>query len=97
MIKQHKGKQMALSQKDIKSMALYHYDGCPYCAMTRRAIKELGADIEHRNIQLDNQHKQDLIQGGGKKQVPCLRIELANGGTQWMYESGDIIQFLSQQ
>ena len=31
------------------------------------------------------QQKAELIAGGGKKQVPCLRIE-DTGGTRWMYE-----------
>jgi len=86
---------MTLSETKPQSMALYHFDGCPYCAMTRQAIGQLGLDIEQRNIQRDNQHRSDLIQGGGKKQVPCLRIKHENGDVQWLYESGDIINFLS--
>lgn len=86
---------MTLSTTQPKSMALYHFDGCPYCSMTRKAIGQLGLDIEQRNIQQQAQHKNDLVQGGGKKQVPCLRIEHTSGETQWLYESGDIINFLS--
>jgi len=36
----------------------------------------------------------DLIAGGGKGQVPCLRIEHENGSVEWMYESVDIIRYL---
>ena len=79
-----------------KSMALYHYDSCPYCARTRHAIQQLTTNVELRNIQHVNQHRQDLIQGGGKKQVPCLRIKHENGAIQWLYESDDIINFLKQ-
>jgi len=35
------------------------------------------------------------MQGGGKTQVPCLRIEQAGGEVEWMYESDDIIRYLS--
>lgn len=87
---------MTLSQTHVKSLSLYHYDACPYCAMTRKAIQKLELNIEHRNIQQQTQHRNDLIQGGGKKQVPCLRIEHASGETQWLYESNDIINFISQ-
>jgi len=87
---------MTLSQTPVKSLSLYHYDTCPYCAITRKAIQKKGLNIEHRNIQQHNQHRNDLIQSGGKKQVPCLRIEHASGETQWLYESNDIINFISQ-
>jgi len=40
-------------------------------------------------------HRDNLIDGGGKSQVPCLRIESEDGAVQWMYESRDIINYLS--
>lgn len=43
----------------------------------------------------DRENAQALMQGGGKTQVPCLRIEQADGGVEWMYESNDIIQYLA--
>ena len=39
----------------------------------------------------------DLIAGGGKSQVPCLRIEDENGDVHWMYESIDIIRYLKTE
>jgi glutathione S-transferase len=39
----------------------------------------------------------DLIAGGGKGQVPCLRIESENGNVKWMYESIDIIRYLNSE
>lgn len=39
-------------------------------------------------------HHLDLLQGGGKGQVPCLRIE-SEGQVEWMYESDEIINYLS--
>lgn len=83
-----------LTQK-AKTLSLYYYDSCPYCAMTRRAIQELGLAIELRNIQLQSEHHTDLIQGGGKPQVPCLRVE-QQGNSQWLYESFDIIEYLTK-
>ena len=41
----------------------------------------------------DRAHQADLINGGGKGQVPCLRIDDGSGNVQWMYESDDIIQY----
>lgn len=37
-----------------------------------------------------------LVQGGGKGQVPCLRIEDESGSVSWMYESGDILRYINQ-
>lgn len=39
-------------------------------------------------------HHLDLLKGGGKGQVPCLRIE-SEGQVEWMYESDEIINYLS--
>jgi glutathione S-transferase len=36
----------------------------------------------------------DLIAGGGKDQVPCLRIENDDGDVRWLYESIDIVRYL---
>lgn len=51
------------------------------------------ADIELRSTS-NAQFAQELVRGGGKTQVPCLRIENETGDVQWMYESDDIIQYL---
>lgn len=50
-------------------------------------------DVELRSTS-DSEHAQALMQGGGKTQVPCLRIEQADGNVEWMYESNDIIEYL---
>jgi glutathione S-transferase len=78
------------------TFALYHYDSCPYCSKTRRSIDELGVEVELRNIKLNHQHQLELLQGGRKTQVPCLRIGKLTGESQWLYESDDIIDYLSR-
>jgi hypothetical protein len=40
---------------------------------------------------------QDLMKGGGKLKVPCLRIQNNNESAIWMYESSSIISFLKSQ
>jgi len=78
------------------SMIIYQYPACPFCMITRRATKRLNLNIEYRDAKNDIQHKQTLINEGGKDQVPCLRIE-ENGETIWMYESRDIIDYLEKR
>lgn len=51
-------------------------------------------DIELRNTS-DRKHSADLMKGGGKTQVPCLRIDDGSGNVQWMYESDDIIKYFA--
>lgn len=43
------------------------------------------------------QNNADLITGGGKNQVPCLRIETGNGNVRWLYESIDIVRYLKTE
>ena len=56
-------------------------------------IRGKDRDLELRSTS-DKSNAQALMQGGGKTQVPCLRIEQADGSVEWMYESNDIIEYL---
>ncbi|MEM7799918.1 MAG: glutathione S-transferase N-terminal domain-containing protein [Chloroflexota bacterium] len=86
------------AQVDVqtKRLALYQTETCPYCARVRDAIDQLSLNIEKRS-RLDPQHRADLIAGGGKPQVPALRIEQEDGSVEWMYESSDIIGYLKER
>ena len=81
----------------LKGHELFHFTTCPYCIKVRIALWLLKLELPLKNIYSDPRHKSELIAGGGKKQVPCLRIENEEGGVQWMYESSDIIRHLRQQ
>ena len=80
-----------------RTLALYHYPACPFCLKTRREIRRLSLNIELRDAQHDATHRAALIAGGGKAQVPCLRITGAEGKQTWMYESGDINAWLARE
>jgi len=81
---------------NIKSLCLYHYQACPYCERTRQAIDSLNLadEINPKDILLNATHRKELMQGGGKKQVPCLLVVASNGKKEWLYESNDIISYL---
>lgn len=83
--------------RECEQMALYHFQTCPFCIKVRHEMGRLSLPIELRDAQHDAQHKEDLLQGGGKVQTPCLRITGNDGQVQWMYESGDIIKYLQQR
>ncbi len=58
-------------------------------------MKQLGIDMDCRDIILNPKFREELKQGGGSTTVPCLRIE-SEDGVQWMYESADISAYLKQ-
>jgi glutathione S-transferase len=72
---------------------LYQYDSCPFCHRVRRFIAERGIPVAIRDTLRDPQARRELIEGGGRSMVPCLRIE-RDGEVTWMYESLDIIDYL---
>ena len=88
------------AQKEINSqtdnMALYQFNQCPFCVKTRRQIHRLALNIEKRDARNDERWNQELINDGGKYQVPCLKITDKNGSVEWMYESSEINQFLNK-
>jgi glutaredoxin len=79
-----------------KSLSLYQLPSCPFCVKVRRAMKREGVNIELRNINGNNDYREELIKEGGKRTVPCLRIEQADGQVQWLYESGDVIAHIQE-
>lgn len=80
-----------------RDLALYQFKTCPFCIKVRQEMRRLSLDIELRDARNDPRHRADLLQGGGAVKVPCLRITDAQGNSQWMYESGDIIRYLQQR
>lgn len=75
---------------------LYQFEACPFCVKVRRAAKRLNLPLETRNAK-KAPWEQDLINGGGQRKVPCLRIENDTGEVKWMYESSDIIAYLEKR
>jgi glutathione S-transferase len=59
-------------------------------------MHRLNVPVALHDAKRDPQAREQLLAGGGKVKVPCLRIEEA-GGTRWMYESSDIIAYLEQR
>jgi glutaredoxin len=82
---------------EIRKLKLYQFKACPFCVKVRRAMKRLNLEIETREAKHEGTNRAELIAGGGKAQVPCLRIESDDGSVQWMYESKTIIEYLQKQ
>ena len=88
-------------QKEVdtktKNMALYQFQQCPFCVKTRRQIHRLALNIETRDARNDPNWNQELINDGGKYQVPCLKITADDGSVEWLYESTEINQMLDKR
>ena len=89
--------EQAQVDAETSELALYQFNACPYCVKVRRAMHRLALNIELRDAQSDRENRDELIAGGGRPQVPCLRIPHADGSVEWMYESGDIIRYLEER
>ncbi len=77
-------------------LSLYQLPACPFCVKVRRAIKRGGLNISLKNINKDQALRQELIEQGGKRTVPCLKIEESPEQITWLYESSEINRFLQQ-
>ncbi len=75
-------------------LALYHFNGCPFCAIARSAIDRLGVDVELRDIFENPEYRKELIGARGRATVPVLRITSPDGEERWMPESQDIVRYL---
>ncbi len=90
-------------QVSAAQLTLYYSPSCPFCLRVLNALPALGLEpdinsgkagaMTLKNTAANRDYQHELIAGGGKKMVPCLRID-HDGKTAWMYESLDIIAFL---
>ncbi len=74
--------------KNDYDLTLYYLPGCPYCQKVFNYMEKEDIEIPLKNIKLNKKAEKELINTGGKKQVPCLFI---NGDP--LYESDDIIKW----
>ncbi len=53
---------------------LYHRVLSWKCARVRRTIRELGVEVELREVMLSPRYREELRQAAGEVEVPCLVI-----------------------
>jgi glutaredoxin len=78
---------------ELSRMSIYQFEACPFCVKVRRALRRRGFDVDFRDAKNDKKHEKELIELGGRRKVPCLRIE-KDGQDEWIYESKNIIEYL---
>jgi glutaredoxin len=85
-----------LVNKMTKSFKLYQYHACPFCVKIRRFCKKESINIELIDAKMEI-FKKDLIKNGGVLKVPCLRVVSTKNQVKWIYESNQIIDFISKE
>ena len=78
--------------KSSSDLSLYEFRLCPFCVKVRRKMYALNLPIAINDAKKDP-FRQELLDGGGKVKVPCLRISEGDS-VKWMYESSDINKYL---
>jgi len=74
-------------------LTLYFKPSCPFCQKVLVAAEEMGVGLNQKDILSDDSLRDELIEKGGKKQVPYLEDpEMGEA----MYESDDIIAYLKE-
>jgi glutaredoxin len=81
---------------NTQHLSLYQLPACPFCVKVRRAIKRNGLNIELRNINQNENYREELIKEGGKRTVPCLKITDENEQVTWLYESSEVVNYLQK-
>ncbi|NND01055.1 MAG: glutathione S-transferase domain-containing protein [Gammaproteobacteria bacterium] len=77
----------------MKKHSLYYSKYCYFCQKVLMFLNGHQHPVELLST-AEADHRAALVQGGGKSQVPCLRIDSANGVSRWMYESDEILDYL---
>ena len=79
----------------VEQYQLFKSDTCGFCHRVRSFLQQNGMEVPLRDINRDQEAFRELLAGGGKGTVPCLRIESGDGAVSWMYESMDIMGYLA--
>lgn len=87
--------EQAAVERAARRLTFYHRPTCGYCLRVRIAMRRLDVPIATRDAS-DADVRAELIAGGGRATVPCLRIE-DNGNVRWLYESGGIVRYLEDR
>ncbi|MFY8178436.1 MAG: glutaredoxin family protein [Limnohabitans sp.] len=87
----------ALVDQQCQSLALYQFNTCPFCIKVRQEMRRLSLPIDKRDAQHNPAHRDELMQGSGASQVPCLKITDSNGQTRWLQDSNAIEAYLRER
>ncbi len=74
-------------------LSLYYKPTCPFCQRVLQMAENLKVELDLKNISEDETARTELIEKGGKQQVPYL-VDTEKDIS--MYESSDIIDYIRE-
>lgn len=74
-------------------LILYTKEYCPFCVRVRDYLSDTEISYEERDVYKDEEFLKELLELGGKKQIPFLVDTEKKIG---MYESLDIIEYIRE-
>lgn len=77
-----------------EKLVLFQDPWCPFCRRVTNYLDSNRHSLPMRDVAQDQSAFRELVDGGGRGTVPCLRISRDDGSVEWLYESMDIIEFL---
>jgi glutaredoxin len=84
-----RNKEDAMSE--TSQLELYYMPTCPYCRKVLSFMRANDINLPLHDITTDASAERQLVDVGGKRQVPCLFIK-----GEALYESDDIIEYLGE-
>lgn len=75
----------------MKEVRLFYSQFCPFCQESKNYIIDNNLNIELVDATSDSKNKEELLEIGGKMQVPMLSIN-----NEALYESKDIIKWIKE-
>lgn len=78
----------------LAPLTLYNMEGSPYCRKVREVLTELDLEFVVKNMPKGSPKRAELIERGGKFQVPYL---VDPNTKKEMYESDDITDYLQER
>ncbi len=75
----------------MKKVKVYYSDYCPHCTGIIDYVKNNNLDVELVNCSSDLKAQKEIMDLGGKMQVPMMTID-----GKAMYESKDILEWIKE-
>ncbi len=75
----------------MTDVVLYSMATCPFCLKVLAYMKKNNIEVVVKDTLLNQAYRQELLEIGGKTQVPCLVID-----GKALYESEDIIVWFKE-
>ncbi len=75
----------------MTDLILYYMPTCPFCQKVIAFMKKNDIEVAMKDTLLNPAFRQELLELGGKTQVPCLVID-----GKALYESDDIILWFKE-